>query len=356
MALPFLSAKHPKRRDQILAVDLGGHTTKAVSIQRRSGGFELTGCAALDAPASDKTISADLLGEHLKAVASNFKGRCKAVSLAVSLNESFVRQVDLPVMSREDLRLLLKTGSKNYLQQEYSNYIFDCEPLSASKVADEAPTPKGAMAKHKVLVAGAKAEFLEGVQNAARESGFVADHIIPNMIGPINAFEFSHPEEFAKQTVGLVDLGFHGCTISILAEGDMVLSRVLSVGSDRLTAELAESLGISYAEAEGIKVGMPWEVQGQLEALIGPVGRELRASLDFYEHQHDRPVGKVYVSGGAARSDLILQILQAELMVECRAWNPTSFLTLSLPPHQQAELEQMAPQLAVAVGTAMATL
>jgi Tfp pilus assembly PilM family ATPase len=101
---------------------------------------------------------------------------------------------------------------------------------------------------------------------------------------------------------------------------------------------------------------MPAEVEGQLAGLIGPLGRELRASMDFYEHQHDRPVTRVYVSGGAARSELILQLLQQELMAECKPWNPTSFMEISVPAQQAAELEQVSPQLAVAVGTAMATL
>jgi len=358
MALPFTSSTHPKHRDQIIAVDLGGHTTKAVAVNRRGDGYELTGYAIMDAPVTaGKTASPDLMGEHLAAVCSSLAGRCKAVSVAVSLNDSFVRQVELPVMSSEDMRLLLKTSSRNYLQQDYPNHVFDCEAVAARNGADTAAKPKGGgLSKQSVIVAGAKAQFLEDLQTAVANSGLVADHVIPNLVGPINAFEYSQPEVFAQEPVALVDLGFHACTICILQQGEMVLSRVLASGSDQLTAELADSMGISYAEAEGIKVGMPWEVQGQLEALIGPMGRELRASLDFYEHQHDRPVAKVFLSGGAARSDLILQILQAELMVECQSWNPTSFFTLALPAHQEAELDQFAPQLAVAVGTAMATL
>ncbi len=40
--------------------------------------------------------------------------------------------------------------------------------------------------------------------------------------------------------------------------------------------------------------------------------------------------------------------------VNCRAWNPTSTLPLALPPQQTAEIEQVAPQLTVAVGAALA--
>jgi hypothetical protein len=46
--------------------------------------------------------------------------------------------------------------------------------------------------------------------------------------------------------------------------------------------------------------------------------------------------------------------LQNELMVPSQTWNPTSFMTMALPPQQMGEIEQSAPQLTVAVGGAMA--
>ena len=51
-----------------------------------------------------------------------------------------------------------------------------------------------------------------------------------------------------------------------------------------------------------------------------------------------------------------MQLLQQELMIEARTWNPTSFLKLELPPQQSAEVEHAAPQLAVAIGAAVAAL
>jgi len=39
-------------------------------------------------------------------------------------------------------------------------------------------------------------------------------------------------------------------------------------------------MNITYAEAEGIKIGMPAEVQSALEPLLAGLARELRASID----------------------------------------------------------------------------
>jgi Tfp pilus assembly PilM family ATPase len=96
------------------------------------------------------------------------------------------------------------------------------------------------------------------------------------------------------------------------------------------------------------------EVQATLESLLSPLGRELRASIDFFEHQQDRAVSQVFITGGTARSEFVVQSLQNEMMVECKTWNPTAFLRLALPPQQTAEIEQVAPQLTVALGVALA--
>jgi hypothetical protein len=111
------------------------------------------------------------------------------------------------------------------------------------------------------------------------------------MLGPVNAFEAAQPDLFAKAVVALVDIGFKSSTISILFNGELVLNRVVGIGGDRLTSGLADSMSISYAEAEGIKIGMPEEVQAMMHPLLSPLGRELRASIDFFEHQHDKAVG-----------------------------------------------------------------
>jgi Tfp pilus assembly PilM family ATPase len=97
---------------------------------------------------------------------------------------------------------------------------------------------------------------------------------------------------------------------------------------------------------------MPQEVEAHLQPLVAPLGRELRASIDFFEHQREKVVTKVLISGGAARSDFLVQLLQSELGVPCRAFHPTEGLKLSLPAQQMTEVEQVSSVLTVAIGSA----
>lgn len=354
MALPFLKSTSKKKRDQMLSIDLGGRNTKAVFLQRKGNGLALSNYVLLDAPIYERDPSVDLLTEHFQAVAQTLDVKTKLVALALGVNESIVRHVEMPQMPPDDIRLVLKNNARMYLQQDLPDYVFDVSVMSRPREA--AGGKQAASQKNKILVAGAKRELMSNLQAAAKNVGWVMDHIIPGLIAPVSAFEMAMPQEFAGEVVGLVDIGFKNSTICLLRGGELIMSRVVAIGGDKLTSGLAEAMNISYAEAEGIKIGMPTEVESNLEPLIIPLGRELRASVDFFEHQEERTVGQVYVCGGASRSEFILQILKQELMMDCRTWNPATSLQLDLPSQKAAELEQVASQLTVAVGTALTAL
>ena len=354
MALPFFDSSIGRKRDQMIAIDLGSRTTKAVWVQRRGQSLALCGYALFDAPIYEKSLPPDLLTEHLKTVSQGLQATTKYISLTVGVNDAQVRHAELPRMPVGDMRQVLKLNAKSYLQQDLPNYVFDCHvgktpPVDKSKPANGAP-------KQKVLVAGARKQLVDDYIQGAKGAGLVADCIVPELVGPVNTFEKAMPELYEKDAVALVDLGFRNSSICILLEGELILSRVVNIGGDRFTSGLAESLSISYAEAEGIKIGMAGEVQAQLEALLVPLGRELRASIDFFEHQHDRAVSRVFLTGGSSRSEFIVQRLRQELMIDCTILSPASFLEMQLPPQQTAEIEQVAPQLTVALGAALAAL
>lgn len=350
MGLPFLNSR-AKKRDQIVAIDLGGRTTKVVSVQRHGERFRLVNFAVVDTPIFERSYTPEVLCEHLKNLTRIVGHRGKHVNIALSVGETVFRQVDLPAMPASDLRMMLKFNSKSYLQQDLPDHVFDCH-FTGVQAAKPGENGKGAAAKQKVIVGGAKKQLVDDVQLAIKNAGLIGDQLLPGVVGPINAFELAEPEVFRKEVVALVEIGFKNSTITILDCGELMLSRVVAIGGDRLTTGLAEAMSISYQEAENIKVGMASEVMPHLEQFLHPLGRELRASIDFCETQNDKTVGKVYLSGGSVAGQEIVEALQTELMVPCQLWTPTQFMELALPPDKMGEIEQASQQLTVAVGAA----
>jgi type IV pilus assembly protein PilM len=355
MALPFLSSKE-RRLDQVLAIDFGSSTTKAVHVQNKGGNSALLGYRVVDAPrTSDKGVASVSTGQQLKDVVQALGSRCRQVVLTLGVGDSVVRLAEMPMMAIGDMRIILRAKSKDYLQQELTDHLFDCQILPPRGGAGVSELPKLGQ-KCRVLVGAGKGKVVAELQQAAKSAGLAAQMIVPSLICCSNAFELAQAQVFREEVIALVEIGFRTSTITILVQGEPAMTRVVSIGGEKLTSGLAQAMDITYEEAEGIKVGMPGEVQSHLEPLLSPLGRELRASIDFFEHQQDKSVGQVFFSGGSARSEFIVQALQAELMVPCKCWNPTAAMTLALPAPQLAELEAVAPQLAVAVGAALTAL
>ncbi len=337
----------------MIAIDLGSRTTKAVLLERRGEVLALTRYALVDAPIFEKKISVEQLADHLRAISEALGNPTKYVTIAIGVDDAVVRQIELPQIPISEMRQVLKMNHKNYLQQDLPNHVFDCH-IIPPRLSQNPEVKISAVPKLKILAAAAKQQLANDFIAAASQAGLIADCMVPGMLGLINAFEQALPEIFEKETIALVDIGFKHTTVCVLNQGELALNRMVNVGGDMLTDGLAEALSVSHAEAEGIKIGMAPEVESVLQMHVLPLGREIRASLDFFEHQQDNPVSQVYVSGGSARSEMILQMLHSELLLECKTWSPTGFLQLALPGQQAVEIEHVSPQLTVAVGAALA--
>lgn len=219
-----------KRRDQILSIDLGGRITKAVVIQRKGNGFVLANYALVDAPIFEKDPSVDLLTEHFKQIAQALDMKIKLVAAALGVNESIVRHIEMPNMPSDDMRSVLKNNGRVYLQQDLVGHVFDVALTSRSLRDKQSPTQK-----NKVLVAGAPRQLINNIMAACKNAGWQPDHIMPGLIAPVNSFEAALQSEFDSQALALVDIGYKFSTICLLNAGEVVMSRVLAIGGDKLT-------------------------------------------------------------------------------------------------------------------------
>src|SRR5438445_12468605 len=143
MALPFFNSSTGKKRDSIISVDLGGRTTKAVHLQKKADKFVMSSYVLLDAPIYEKSLSPEMLSEHLKAVCQALDTKTRLTTLVVGVNDSIVRHAELPSMPVGDMRQVLKMNSKNYLQQDLSGHVFDCFITPPRLSAKQAPPKTG---------------------------------------------------------------------------------------------------------------------------------------------------------------------------------------------------------------------
>jgi Tfp pilus assembly PilM family ATPase len=212
-----------------------------------------------------------------------------------------------------------------------------------------------AASPHKFLVGGARKGLVESLVAGATEAGLALGHVVPGMIGPLNVLDRTRPEVYSREEAAVLDIGFRNSSICLLHHGTLVLNRVMPLGGDQITKEISEIMKISYDEAENLKIGMSQDAESVIEMALGPLVQELRACLVYFEHQHDMPVSRIFLTGATSRSPLITQILQKQLVVECEPLKPVNWLEQQLPPQQAVQMESLGPQLAVALGGVLAS-
>ena len=162
-------ANKAKKRNQILAIDLGSRATKAVLLDRKQDSFSLSRYAITDAPIYEKGIPQGLLTEHLRSLVDRMSPKTRQVTLAVGSEDSVLRSTEMPLLPLSDMRQMLKFNAKNYLQQDLRDYVFDCYIVPpSSKAAQEAGKPA---AKYKVWVGGARREWLANLEGAVKAAG-----------------------------------------------------------------------------------------------------------------------------------------------------------------------------------------
>ena len=336
--------------NQILAIVLGTWTTKVVHLEYRDEAFHLLNYLLQETPPQQSGSSPEALAQHLGHIREAIGTKVKEAVFVIGMTDCMVRLVDLPRLERSDLRRILKGNSKNYFQQDLSDYLFDCSILPAAPKTNE--ESGGSKKNCRVLAVGAKQQFIASLKAAAAQAGFTPIQITLSQVSLINAAAIAMPAVLEKEAIALLDLGFASTTISILVAGRPVLIRVVGIGGNTVTNALMESFNITYQVAEGIKAVMPEKVQAKLENILSTLAEELRAAINSVELHQEQAISQIFVSGGQARSPLIVEILQSQLGVPCRTWDATSSVQLDLAPLKLGQVAKDAPQLTVALGAA----
>src|SRR5271170_1649644 len=167
---------------QILAMDLGTRTTKAVLLDRVDQGLSLSRFVVQDAPTYDKALPQGLLTEHLRNVVEALQPRTKFATVAIGANDSILRSTELPLLPLAEMRQMLKFNSKNYLQQDLKDYVFDCY-IAPPRGQAQPETAKAGVAKFKVWVGGTRRDVLMNLQSAVKEAGLIPNQITLSVLG-----------------------------------------------------------------------------------------------------------------------------------------------------------------------------
>ncbi len=347
-----------KSSNSVIGIDLGKHVFKSVLLQRKNDDrYVLTNYALHPVP--ETIANADDLAQQVKLLLKEMGGSAKNCAVAASDSGALLRIIEQPNTPVELLRSALRLNGLAVLNQECKDFVLDCAPVSAVALAGVAPNGAavaGSSGKTRYLVGGMLRPAVKQISEAMSKTKTSANVLQLAPVCSFNAFEFAYPEVFANEAFLLLDMGHEQSTVLIGNKTTLMLVRSVDYGgkqfSEALTADGAVDADSARLLMEQGDAGMAETCRSSLLSLA----IEVRNSIGFFEGHSEESIHRIFVSGGMARTEMILQILSDELGLPCEIWDPLETCEVALPPAKRQSLSSEFVSLNVACGAAISYL
>ena len=342
------------RSTNAVGLDIGASSVKAVQIKRSRGANELVRLGV--APLHPETIVDGVImdsGTVISAIQQIFTEnqiKTKDVVVAVSGHSVIVKKVRITKMKPEELEEAIPFEAEQYVPYAIEDVNLDFQVLGNTDPA--APDMD-------VLLVAVKKDIINDYLSIISTAGLNAVVVDVDAFALENAFELSY-ELDRDQVVGLVNLGAAVMNINILQGGFSEFTRDSPLGGNRYTESIQKMLGLSYEQAEMLKLGGDvdgrtfQDAQPAIDMVNAEVAGEIRRSFDFFRSSsHSDTIHRVILSGGCARLPGLVEYLSENLEISFEVANPLRKIKADPKKFDPEYLEMIAPQLAVSVGLAL---
>jgi type IV pilus assembly protein PilM len=336
-----------KAPTSVIGLDLGRYALKSVLLQRRGAKFAVTHFASHPLPEPIET--AEQLGREIKTLLRTMGGSAKVCAVGISSSEALIRIIEQPEMPTTLLRDALRLNGMALLNQDCKEFVLDCDRIETT---EEATAEAGERVQHKYLVGGLPRSHVTQVTEALDKVSASVGSLQLAPICVFNAFEFAHPDIFNDGAFFLVDIGHTNSTMMIGAKRELVLVRSIDFGGRILVETL---MALSGETQEAVISALENEDELMVEnarMALMLITREIGSSIGFFEGRREETIGKIYLSGGPAKSGTVLKVMSEELHMPCEAWNALENCENVLGGEKRNRLIAEAADLTVACGAA----
>jgi type IV pilus assembly protein PilM len=343
---------------RVIGLDVGTNAVTVAEVSVGATPVRLTafGQVALprDAVREGEIADEQAVVDAIRRLRSEVGFRKAPVRIGLATPRLVVRQVEMPVMSREDLAGALRFQAQDLIPIPLDEAVLDFSILDTY-------TPPGSEEPvMRVLIAAAQQQTVMRLVESVERAGLPVESVDLVPLALIRALG-TRVDDNGPGAEGIVSIG-GGVTCVVVHElGTPRFVRVLASGGRTLTDTIATTLELPFETAESLKrqVGtIEDEVVNQartaMERPLGVLLDEIRSSLDYYRNQPGAArLLRVQLTGGGAQLHDLRDRLSTLLGVPVIDAQPREHLQVSDIGFDPSELPRLDPYLPAAVGLAL---
>jgi len=353
--------------DSVLGIDIGSSSIKVVQLKRQGGKAILETYGALSLGPYAKVdfgkvtnLTGDEIALALKDTLKESSVTTSYGEMAIPSSSSLIFTLSLPSsLSEEDLKNVIPNEARKYIPIPINEVTLDWFIIpKEAEVLDEdisRKVVKNPESNLEVLVVAIQNDTLLKYQDILKKSSIKSNSFELEIFSSVRS-SFSH--DIAP--VLLIDFGASKTKLSIVENGIIRLFHVVNKGGQDISNNIANSLNISFTEAEKMK-----RVHGLDENSSREISDIVRLSIDYifsetnnvvltYEKKYNNSISKVVLSGGGSLIKGLLPYSKNSFHTEVILSDP--FSKIEAPLFLEPVLKASGPEFAVAVGLALKQL
>jgi type IV pilus assembly protein PilM len=339
----------------VAGLDVGSSSIKMVELDGKANNLNLVSFGFENLPGDTivdgQIMELNVVSDVIQNVCSSHQINADKVVTGVSGHSVIIKNIVLPPMSREELEESIDWHAEEHIPFDLSEVSLDYQ------VTAETPD-----AMH-VLIAACKRERIDNIRQAIQLSGRQPVIIDVDTFALQNCYEMNY-QPGDHQVVALLNIGASTMNVNIVKGTRSLFTRDITVGGSQFTDVLQRNLGLSYQQAEAVKRGVTNAAEGIEEKSIEPlmhnvtelVANEIQKTFDFYKQTADDSqtvVQKILISGGGSKLSGLAQDLSRRLELPVEVLNPFRNINVDSSKFDPQYLNEIMPEMAVAVGLAM---
>lgn len=337
----------------ILGLDIGSSSVKLVEVAKKRSGYVMTNFNSVALP-EDSIIDGDIVNhsavvEAIRTVLKDINPKTKVICTSVAGSSVIIKHIVIPKAKPNELEDQVYWEAEQYIPFDMAEIKLDFEVVQQDMGDD----------KMEVLLVAAKKDFIEKRLAAIRDAGFEPAVVDIDSLALANVFWENYDLE-PNSAALLLDIGANLTKINIVSASTTLFTRDVAVGGKNLTMEIQNKMGVSFQEAEVLKIDaassgqIPHDMQALVASICENIALEVRRSLDFYAAASlPYSVISIYVSGGSSRIPGLIQTLEEMLGLPIQLLNPFTKISYSGKDFNEEFIGAVGPSSVIPLGLAL---
>lgn len=286
----------------IVGLDIGAHSIKVCELSGTPGKIKIDkfGVYTLSEAAliEDEIQKPSEITEAILEALKNSGIKSKTICLGLYGPNTMTKRLNTPEGTKEEIEDHVLWEAEQYITFGADESMIDFHILGENEGGGK-----------DTLVAAARNDTIDSYTEVAKAAKLQVKIVDLNVIALSNVFEAVVGDDLDEYSQGtlILDFGAQSTKIVVYKRGGPIFTKEVPIGGGLITEEIQRQMGVSYEEAEDLKMSpddngnFPEEILNIINIQVDHQVAEIRKNINFYVTQGSAErVSYCFVTGGSS--------------------------------------------------------